>query len=598
MMNKFSIFSLVFFLFSLLPWCIQGSFLSADTHIPYGNVSGIWTIEGSPYIIDGHINVPVDSTLVIEPGVNVIFSDQYYFRIYGKLLSEGTLNDTINFTVQDTISDLAGIYFLDTDITLQDSSKVKFCKFDPGFLSFNNSSNIVFTNSVVINGGGVFCSEANPILADLLISNNTTEYYGGGIYCTDSSNPSLINVTISGNTAAGAGGIWCNNNSNPTLDNVSIENNSPNGISCTYSSSPILINVTINGNEGGGIACFNNSNPILDSVIISNNTVWGGLFCINSSPILTNVIISGNSGGEFGGGIYFEGTGSLLLQEVIITGNSALWGGGLAVIGYGEEIVEIVMVNGIVADNYADDDAGGIFCHVGVNLSLTNVTVSENSVDAGGIVGGIGCEFDCNLNIINSIVWNNESMDIFLYGYGCESDITYSDIGGEGWPGIGNINTDPLFADDEFHLSEYSPCIDAGNPDSLYYDIEDPYNPGYALYPAMGTIINDMGTYGGHGYYEPPVSADEELITEKPIIKLNNYPNPFNPFTTIKFELPYHKKNGFLEIYNIRGQKIDEIAINSQQTAVIWNAEGFASGIYLYKLNIKDSPIKKMILIK
>lgn len=66
----------------------------------------------------------------------------------------------------------------------------------------------------------------------------------------------------------------------------------------------------------------------------------------------------------------------------------------------------------------------------------------------------------------------------------------YCDIMG-GAIGTGNIDDDPLFVDPDsgdFHLSEGSPCIDAGNPDTLYNDPEDPDNPGYALYPAMGTI--------------------------------------------------------------------------------------------------------------
>ncbi len=570
----------------------------AQTHIPYGDVSGTWTIDGSPYIIDGHINVPVDSALVIEPGVNVIFSDQYYFRIYGKLLSEGILNDTINFTVQDTINDYAGLYFYDTDISIQDSSKVEYCKFNPGVVSFFNSSNIIFTNSVVTNGAGVFCSEASPTLIDVTISNNTTDYYGGGISCTDGSNPSLVNVTIIGNNS---GGIWCNDNSNPTLENVTITDNIGGGIVCTNSSSPILNNVTINENEGGGIACSNNSNPILDSVIISNNTVWGGLFCINSSPILTDVIISGNSGYE-GGGIYFEGTGNLLLQDIIITGNSALgMGGGVAVIGYGEEVVEIVIVNGVVADNYADD-AGGIFCHVGVSLSLTNVTVSENSVDDGGIVGGIGCEFDCILNITNSIVWNNSPMDIYLYGYGCESYITYSDIGGEGWQGIGNINTDPLFADPEngdFHLtwanfpiqdSTMSPCIDAGDPNS-------PLDPD--------STRADMGAY----YFDQAQNSVSNITIPKSEFMLyQNYPNPFITVTNISYNLPINIKNPTIEIFNIKGEIIKKLKIQNLKfkiNEVVWDGKDkhqnqVSSGIYLYRIKTDDfvSKTKKMLLLR
>ena len=84
--------------------------------------------------------------------------------------------------------------------------------------------------------------------------------------------------------------------------------------------------------------------------------------------------------------------------------------------------------------------------------------------------------------------------------------------------------------------------------------------------------------------------------------KLNNYPNPFNPNTTISFEFSneQNQQNEQLqiEIYNVKGQKVDELAINHQQTAVSWNAESMPSGIYLYRLSIKDSPINKMLLLK
>jgi predicted outer membrane repeat protein len=593
-MNKFSIFSIIFFLFSFLPWCIQGSFLSADTHIPYGDVSGTWTIEGSPYIIDGHINVPVDSTLVIEPGVNVIFSDWYYFRVYGRLLAEGTESDTIRFTVNDTINDFASLIFSDTDISLQDSSKVRYFEIDHGYITFSSSSSAVVKNGIVTNGYGIGFNNSSPTIVDVTINNNISEGYGGGISCTNSSNPSLINVTISGNSATWGGGISCRFNSNPSLENVNIINNSAiaagGGILCEESS-PSLNNVIILENEGSGICCTDESSPTLNNVIINNNN--GGFSCFNSSPILTDVIISGNYA-IYGGGIYCEGyeedSCNPILNNVTITGNEAEYLGG----GIYSYFSDIIVVNSLITGNIAGGGGGGIGCFYESNMSLTNVTISEN-ISGDGFGGGIYSEYGSNIQLENCIMWNDIPNEVVILT-GSFVSANYCDIEG-GAIGTGNIDDDPLFSDDEFHLSEDSPCIDAGNPDSLYYDIEDSYNPGYALYPAMGTIINDMGTYGGHGYYEPPVSVDEELITEKPVIKLNNYPNPFNPETTISFSILEDSKVN-LSIYNIKGQLIDEITVSNQQTEVSWNAEGLASGIYIYKLNLANSPVKKMLLLK
>ncbi len=73
-----------------------------DTHIPGGDVSGIWTYANSPYIIDGEIAIQQGDQLIIEPGIQVIFSGHYKFNIYGRILAQGTEIDTIIFTAQDT----------------------------------------------------------------------------------------------------------------------------------------------------------------------------------------------------------------------------------------------------------------------------------------------------------------------------------------------------------------------------------------------------------------------------------------------------------------------------------------------------------------
>ncbi len=81
----------------------------------------------------------------------------------------------------------------------------------------------------------------------------------------------------------------------------------------------------------------------------------------------------------------------------------------------------------------------------------------------------------------------------------------------------------------------------------------------------------------------------------------NNYPNPFNPSTVIGFTIPMttHVR---LDIYNILGQRIAEL-VNSNMAAghyqVSFNASGFASGVYLYRLSTNNfTSVKKMILSK
>ena len=85
-----------------------------------------------------------------------------------------------------------------------------------------------------------------------------------------------------------------------------------------------------------------------------------------------------------------------------------------------------------------------------------------------------------------------------------------------------------------------------------------------------------------------------------------NYPNPFNPTTQIRYDLP-EEQNVTIAIYDVIGRKIRSL-MNTSQTAgyhsVRWDAkndigEGVAAGMYIYTIQageFKDT--KKMVLIK
>ena len=87
---------------------------------------------------------------------------------------------------------------------------------------------------------------------------------------------------------------------------------------------------------------------------------------------------------------------------------------------------------------------------------------------------------------------------------------------------------------------------------------------------------------------------------------MTNYPNPFNPMTILRYELP---KDSFVRItiYNMMG-KIIKYLVNNRQTAgyrsVQWNAtnnEGHLvpAGVYLYRIETNDfRQTKKMVLLK
>jgi hypothetical protein len=80
-----------------------------------------------------------------------------------------------------------------------------------------------------------------------------------------------------------------------------------------------------------------------------------------------------------------------------------------------------------------------------------------------------------------------------------------------------------------------------------------------------------------------------------------NYPNPFNPSTTIKFNLP-KTSEVTLKIYNILGKEVVTLVSDRLSTgsyAYEWDASNLASSVYLYRLEAGDFvETRKMVLMR
>ena len=105
--------------------------------------------------------------------------------------------------------------------------------------------------------------------------------------------------------------------------------------------------------------------------------------------------------------------------------------------------------------------------------------------------------------------------------------------------------------------------------------------------------------------FAPQVTSNENNVVQASTSRLgNNYPNPFNPETSISFTLDEKTThNAKIDIYNLRGQKVKQIPLNEKEIKkgkVIWNAENHASGVYLYRLTSDGIVIdtKKATLLK
>ena len=100
-----------------------------------------------------------------------------------------------------------------------------------------------------------------------------------------------------------------------------------------------------------------------------------------------------------------------------------------------------------------------------------------------------------------------------------------------------------------------------------------------------------------------PASAVEEYGNTIPTQYLlnQNFPNPFNPSTTIRFSITTTEQVS-LKIYNSIGEVVAELinqVLPTGNYTVDWNAENISSGVYFYKLATKSfRDTKKMILLR
>jgi hypothetical protein len=105
------------------------------------------------------------------------------------------------------------------------------------------------------------------------------------------------------------------------------------------------------------------------------------------------------------------------------------------------------------------------------------------------------------------------------------------------------------------------------------------------------------------------VEQDKNPVIPQSQILLNNYPNPFNPYTIISFSIPYDLTNSFVElkIYDINGSLVKTLVsenIPAGNYLTKWagdNTGGIkvSSGVYIYSIHVGDRAVnKKMTLLK
>jgi hypothetical protein len=258
----------------------------------------------------------------------------------------------------------------------------------PAFITFNPSvfdvpQTITLTASLMLENASQPITIAGPTAAPLTISGNSQ---AGVLIATNGVTATVENLTFTqGNAGNGAGGGICVSNGTVTIDN------------CTITDSAAL--------SGGGISVAGGTVLVVDSTV-SGNTAEGG----------------------YGGGIICFGTGYLTVLDSTIAGNTSVnvpglgaGGGGVAAFGGNVTVVDCTIEGNSVTNPGPTNGAGGggFASTRSGTMTIVGSSIVGNSVSGFSSSGGGGqTNFDGNVSIVNSILWNDTAPTSPDFAYG------------------------------------------------------------------------------------------------------------------------------------------------------------------------------------
>jgi hypothetical protein len=436
-------------------------------------------------------------------------------------------------------------------------------------------------------GAGISSQGAKPTLNNLIVKNNDGRGGdGGGIACWQS-DCVIENVIVKENKGTWGGGISFGN------------------------ASPVLSNVLVYSNDGNNGSAFflDTASPTMNHVTITNNNGSPAVFILdNSKPIIRNSILHNNNSGSIYNEIYFaQNLGS---DQSISISSSIVEGGQGNIITNGNESFGTETTNGTVVWGAGNIDVDPMFCDtLSYKYYDTSPAVGagENGVNMGAM--GVGCD------VPQAFEWVSSALDTINITKTNLTD-TYTAQWTESKDVYGDTIQYLLYAKIGVYPAEEIYDTTVTSVSITYQEIVE--NVFEGMPNDRATVRFSVSTTDGIDTVK--VTGDDRVLfvnrydylsTEEGAIPTEfalheNYPNPFNPTTTLRFDLP-EVSDATVTIYNMLGQKVRTFNMNDTPAgyhSIKWNAtndygEQVGAGVYLYQLQAKDFvKTRKMVLLK
>jgi len=508
------------------------------TDVAGGNVSGVWTEDKSPYHINGEVTIPDDSTLTIQPGVEVVFMGHYKFNVQGRLLAVGTQRDSIRFTANEAATGWHGIRFVKTPST-NDTSRIAYCVFKHG------KANTGEWMSLDRAGGAIMISEFDKVVVS---------------HCNFEANMCYGEMYETGGAAV-----------------------------FIHKASPTVTQSTFRGNATGttdfAIKCVYASTAVISRNVITHSTgEWDAIICEHTAenrPLVTGNLIAHNVSRQGGGGIGFYKISNARVENNVIVHNRGVYGG---IVAY--DCGSPIIMNNTIAHNSASYAGGGVACWTASPILINNILYG-NSAPLGheiAIRGESSLPMFLNCNVSGGKA-----------GVGLvETGVHYTLL----WEN--NIDVNPKFVNalgDDYRLSDSSLCIGAGT-DSVQLQVGGSWSHAPSSCFAGNPRPSPAGSIPDIGAYENPLPAPITTgVEQEPVVSTvwqlhQNYPNPFNPSTVISYQLPV-VSNVRLAVYDLLGREV-RVLVDAKKDAgaheVRLDGSGLSGGVYIYRLLARGVP--------
>ncbi len=326
----------------------------------------------------------------------------------------------------------------------------------------------VFSGNLADEGGGMFNSNAGTSVTQCIFANNTAVRHGGGMY-NEYSDLVITDCTFTRNVADLLnGGAIYNEFSDLTVRRCRFERNAVNNVGAGMANFFCDLRITH--------CAFNQNDAICHGTpTIDCSAAGGGMGNYDCSAVITNCTFTGNRVSCGSPAAARNGWTGAPNRSPDATLSCHGLGGGID-----NRRTNATITNCTFGGNIGGEHGGGVYIQDNDPI-LTNCTFSRNSsVFSGGAVFAIDSSHP---SVNNCIVWENHPNEIVSFA-GSEATVTYSDVQG-GFPGKGNIDVDPLFAndvgidgiagttDDDLRLLPDSPAINAGDLLALPPDVPD-----------------------------------------------------------------------------------------------------------------------------